>query len=714
MKNRIALLSIGIIGLIWISYISIELLKEENTSDYKSYFNNTDKQIIAINELNEIERNAKEIILPPTNEELLLSLKPKLNSSTFFISTSRPIIIIEQNSNWNKKSVQDLFKNGIYTFKNNGAKTYTFGKYKVKYSKKQLLLYACEISQGNSITFEVDKRSSYSKINFFHSGIEITDVYKKKNSTYFYKNRFIGKNNWRKHDDKKIFSSILPDKFTSYAFYDKNYLLNIDPEFKKSDFVDWVENGIVIIRNNGHSIAIFDFKGGQNPIQNLNDLYGKEELNEEFANFENVKFTSLIDKAESKKLFVAEFDGFCLASYDKGLIDEVLTEIKLGHSLSQNEIKLEEIYGKLPKKVSCRIYDSKTSKTISIFGNKSIEVECFVNKTNVETETKNDREYFAMNPGERVLDFASFNERGNIILLTENKKLIGYINGLRKWEKTLSGEVTIKPFHYNNKLVCVFNDRECQMIDMYGKIVFRYNAERNICPESFEYKSKMEYLIANTSNNFAILSDKGELLKQFSCTSSIKEFCVQKINNKNIALVLTNSMLYSVDLEKRKTIQKVSIDSTYHTAKDNNGLYAVSLKNGELNIIDYKANKKTSSVGNYSNICTIYQEKQDLCIVLQNQKSIGVFNIEGKRKWVKSFNINELSQLLTYKAKNGNIVLTIFDGIENQLYLYDSNGNTIDSKSKHAEQKIEISSFGLGGYSITTFLGSYLIQYNKL
>jgi hypothetical protein len=40
-------------------------------------------------------------------------------------------------------------------------------------------------------------------------------------------------------------------------------------------------------------------------------------------------------------------------------------------------------------------------------------------------------------------------------------------------------------------------------------------------------------------------------------------------------------------------------------------------------------------------------------------------------------------------------------------------GSIIDNSSKHGEQKIDLSGFGARGFSITTFLGNYLIQYNK-
>lgn len=704
---------IGVIGLIWISYISFDLLKNESTGDFKSYFNENDRQVIAIHEFSEVDRNSDNFILPPSNEALLFFLSSKVPSASYYVSSSRPIIVVERRENWTKSAVRNLFRNGIFPLKMGRMRSFTFGKFQGEYSKKQLILYACDLKITKSYIFDVDTKASFSKIQFNTTGIEITDVYNKANSTIQYKKTIIGTNNVRRHDDRKLFASILPDKFSSYSFYDKYYLSKTEPEFNKSPIRKWVESGLVILRNNGSSIALFDFKEGQSPIQNLNEIYGKEELNEEFASFDDVKFTSLIRQESKRTLYFAESDGFCLVSYDKGLLDEVLTEIKLGHSLSQNESKTEEIYGELPRKVSCRIIDSMSTKAISIFGKNSIEITYSIKDVPLEKEVKKVREYFSMNPGERVLDFACFNERGNTIILTESKKIVGYINGLKKWEKQLKGEISLKTLSTDNSLISVFVNGECQLFDKYGKNVLRYNSIKNICPEQFVNQSKKEFLVANSNNTFVLLGENGSVVKQFSCVGNIKEMAATKINNRYVGLVATKSMLYSIDLNKRKTLQKITIDSSFVLGKDEMSLYAVSLNKGELTVINHKGQKNVYSVGNYERICSVFQDKDGLSIALKRGNKLGVFDATGKRKWESTFELSELTEFYSYLSKNNRVLSLIFDGIENELHLLDSKGNLIANSSKHAEQRIEISSFGNSGFSITTFLSNYIIQYNK-
>ena len=116
MKNRIILITLGLLGLIWISYVSFDLLKIDTQPNFLSYFDVSDQRVIVIHDWREIDRNTDNIVLPPTNEAVINSLASKLNSASFFVSVSRPIIVIERKERWNKTNVEALFKNGIYPF----------------------------------------------------------------------------------------------------------------------------------------------------------------------------------------------------------------------------------------------------------------------------------------------------------------------------------------------------------------------------------------------------------------------------------------------------------------------------------------------------------------------------------------------------------------------------------------------------------------------
>jgi hypothetical protein len=64
-------------------------------------------------------------------------------------------------------------------------------------------------------------------------------------------------------------------------------------------------------------------------------------------------------------------------------------------------------------------------------------------------------------------------------------------------------------------------------------------------------------------------------------------------------------------------------------------------------------------------------------------------------------------------SKNGSPLICVLDAIDNELYLMNQLGQAFDQNNRHGETKAQVSAFGTNAYSITTFLGSYLIQYTK-
>jgi hypothetical protein len=177
-------------------------------------------------------------------------------------------------------------------------------------------------------------------------------------------------------------------------------------------------------------------------------------------------------------------------------------------------------------------------------------------------------------------------------------------------------------------------------------------------------------------------------------------------------MVLTDKILYSIDLGKRKSILKIAVDSLYQLVRDQNGLYAVSYSQGNLNTIDSKGKKLSYSIGNFNAEIMAVTANNGVNILLKKQKSVFAFDILGRKKWTKNFSVNEITKLSGYENA-GKLLVVLLDGIENELYLLNGSGSIIDNSSKHGEQKIDLSGFGARGFSITTFLGNYLIQYNK-
>ena len=138
----------------------------------------------------------------------------------------------------------------------------------------------------------------------------------------------------------------------------------------------------------------------------------------------------------------------------------------------------------------------------------------------------------------------------------------------------------------------------------------------------------------------------------------------------------------------------------------------VFVENQSYVIIDSKAIKKKMSVDNSWDLSTKFTFKNQAYLLFTKLNQCLLINNNGNTIWVKTFPIREFTSI-TVANINDAIILTAFDNIENNVYLYDKNGVLLDEILRNAESSSQTTAFGTYGQSITTLLGNVLIQYTK-
>lgn len=713
MRNRIFLVIVCLGLTAWISYVSYDLIRTDTSSNLRDCFSFKDESIV-------VSHNPREINWKENNLQVLSASFTLYNSiisaitceSSIFLSTKRPILLIERKDNWTKNEVIAILVKGLFPLKFQGKMNFTFGKYKGRFLKNQLLLYQGDLDFYKNLTFEVDNKASYSVVYLSKKNTQTSDFYNKEKGSYKYTKTKYNQTSISAIDDAKLFAGIIPNFFSSYTFFSISYLKEIDKEFKNSDFTKWLDKGLVFIRNKNQNAAIFYFKEGQNPIQNLNEKLNIEERNESSANFKNIPFSSYFKQDIATGFFIEEFNNFAVISTDKSYLDEIVAEINLGHSLSQDEKKMNFVYSELPVKVASRIVSNKEHKAINIFRSIKIETEYIAsNKINVE-EQENDKDYFTMNIGETIKDFIALDERGNVIALTESNKLIGYINGLRKWEKQLlNNDVILKDFKSDKNYSSLLLNGECQVIDKNGRIIYRLIATNGIAP--LKFSSKEEFVTVNGPNNFSILNEKGSVIKQFSTNGLIKQTGQYQKDKKNQIGILTQNMIYFLNPQSRSVTKKITCDSSFQLFTDNSSLFFAGIINNSLQIINSNAQSKISKIKSNSSIIGHYFENNNLVLLIKNTNEIRAIDNNGIVKWKKIMNLSEISSCSVKSGKNGIILIGILDAIENKLYLLNTSGQFIANQDLKGSEKLQITQFGENAFSISTILGNAVIQYTK-
>lgn len=719
--KRLLLAIFGLFILGWISFVSYDLLQKENTHDFRTYFHVSDGTIWAIHQPNEVNWEDHSIQTLSLNQALYSSLSIRMKEPCSYIFSAKKVLfLVEKRSSWSRKEIQYLFKNGLFPFELGKLNSFEYGKLHGIFKGNQLLIYDGNLADPNDKAFYIDTKASLSRVilSDANKGGRVSDMYLKKGRVYSYTKSLIGKNHIKEIDDRRIFAHVVPSNITSYSFYESSYLSKVDPVFAHSLFAKkMISNGVVFVTKDDRSAAIFDYQEDYSPIDILNEHLQIEGSNELSAEYKHLRFAKILEGLEGgslqrPSLHIALMDGFAVISSSKEFLDYVISEAELSNTLSQDESKNTQIYGNLPQKVAFRHVSKSKQQSVSVYGKKMLETSCRIIDIVERKENQKIKDYFVMNPGVRVIDFAAFPERGNVIALTENHKLIGYINGLKKWEKPCPQEViSMHLINIGQSYVSVQFATETQLFDKTGRLVFRISSQNDITPSAYFAKNKMEFVVANTDKSIQLLNDKGTLIKPFQVNGTIKQIAVTTQAKKPILGVLTSNMYYTIDLEKRKTLNKISIDSSYYLINTGLELIPTSIRNSNLTMIK---NGKAAQFSTKSNVKLLgsYLLNKELTIILSRGKELYAYQ-NGKIIWEKTVPAQEISALSIQGSKNGIPLLCILDALENELYIFDQLGRASDQNERHGEMKVQVSPFGSNAYSITTFLGSYLIQYTK-
>lgn len=97
MFKRILPISVVLICIAWSVFVSIDLLSNENSVDFKHYFNEVDQQVLVIHHASELDWNESSIQILPSNQTIAIFLLSRTNQSTsLYISSKRALFVAEK------------------------------------------------------------------------------------------------------------------------------------------------------------------------------------------------------------------------------------------------------------------------------------------------------------------------------------------------------------------------------------------------------------------------------------------------------------------------------------------------------------------------------------------------------------------------------------------------------------------------------------------
>ena len=708
MLKKIGIVAILFLCFSWISYITIDILKKEGAMDYFHFFNLNEEIVFALHYTDEVDWNTQKIYTTTENKKIIEALQKEIPKGvSIFFSSSRPIIVLKKRSNWENKEVEELFSSGIYNLSKNGISKYKYGQYTIDYQKNQLIIHNLEKLVADSHwDFSLDEKSSYSKVYKIRDTIYSEDNYcKEKERIKFLK--FNSENQYPLISDQSKFSNHIPLNFEDYTFYTKEFYRNRDSIFSNSIFSKIVESGIVHLKKNEKSVFIFDFEPSRSPIQTINEKFQLEENNENASSFSGL-FISKEQSATNEKSYIFQDNGIAIYSNDKEYYDQVLTELSIGSILSSNKNEMKRIYHELPKKVFFRSVSNEGKSAYSLSGNKQIITEFDKKYKENQPINNEDKDYFAMNPSHKIIDYFPFNDRGNVVFSTSNG-IYGYLGGEEKWHiKTMETPVSLQGNTATNHCVLEYFD-SLVVLDQFGNNRFTLPITGQQSFTCFDNLGAFSLAIYE-DKSIKFLAEKSGLYK----TIKVPETIVQlEINEKlNIAYVLGTEHLYTLHLKSYKLKKQQKILPGYQLFKSDKGVILVNKIGNTLKTIDETCTEQGITYPNLLIHTAIYFANET-SILVSSLNRLYLINSRGQLVWSKKIRVNEISAVFKGKNAMNKWTLAVLDAIENKMVLVDANGEDYLQEDFYASKNVKITSFGNSGYSISTFLNNYLIQYSK-
>ena len=695
-----------------------ELTLKHKTHKTANYFSIEDETIYAINfpcTINPVNDSTQTI---PLNSELINSLAPSIpeNCSVYF-SKRRGLVVFESTYDWTQIALKSLFTNGKHQVKFTGIRELSYGKFNGHYTKNILVLRAPEVSKKISLlSFNIDRKASRSRIEISEDGSKVTDYYEKTDGQISYSSNMTKGNLATNADDQSTFSQFIPSSFDAYTFFELNYLTAIDSVFDACVLSKWIETGLLILKNNEKSIFIMDMKEGQRALDNLNEVLGIEDTDENFRYLKNFKLTQTDNETTSEGYFITDIQNFVVLSKDKTLFDELGAEISLGNSLNKNQKKSNRVFSGLPKNVLYRSYEvNNSSSTISKAGEKWITTNYVREQDKLNIEEDQSKSYFSMNPSEKINSFYAYSGRGNTFLITASNKWIRFENGIRKWEKTFDKKVVAKPklmemsTEQNQDISILFED-EALIVDKDGRILNRFPTSGSVHPIRFRLRKKISFLIPNV-NTMTVTDNDGQALSTYSFSSRILDMVLFKENGRKYVGVLCEKMLFIIDLEQKRTKRKFPLEDKHSLL--NFSEKSVIISSDKNQTIDLNGNRSSVESPEGFDFKTAYVNSNNLELLFTKGNEIISMNSAGQFIGKKSINCTSIDHVVVYAKVNKPIQIGVLDGIENKIVLLSSNNFIELGEKRHGEKNLQLTTYDDRGISITTFLGDKLIQYTK-
>lgn len=720
MFARYFFIVVGIISLLWIGYVAADIIDKKNAFSPATLFGEEDKSLLIINRKAEVKTDLIPFSTVPKNFEILNALLPHLHDErSIIVSAVRKHFLIESKFNWTKQKVRTLLEKGGLKPESVGIRSFKISGFEIDFQKKFLYFHETGLKTTLINGWDnFDRKSSASLVDFKEGSFSIKDIYFRGDDKIEFHSKNDQKIKGNQINDQELFSEVLPKKFTSYHFKEKLYTEQTDLAFKKSAMNMWMDKGYVSLDIKGEHVIISDFISGQDPINVLSDFLNEELENKDHAFFSGVKLTDDFPSDPSNGFYIYNLNDFVVISESQEICEEIVTQNKLGNTLATDNVALAKLYSELPSRVSERKVSQSEKFSRSIYKTKILETRVSLKQSESSDEIESAEETLTMNVDANILDFISFDGKGNAAVLTVTGELMYYSNGKMTWMKNLGSKpVGTLSYLEEYQFILVTCQNSIHLLDRQGKYILggviplggRF-ATQQATP--YKWKNNLSLVYPDANGNIISYNTKRKVI-------SVINNSMPDINAPIEAWVSQNKLFYGassnttfkmIDAERKKEFRSFALPGKTVSIANSNEIMLFASENSKLIYIDQKGNKNVLPTTISSKLKKTSSGRKETFLINERSNGIKFMDATG-------YPIGELqfdSQNIEYsdvQTIDGRTYVSVIDGLENNVYLYQIDGRKLVDRSFEGGEKCMLNVKD-SKLILTTIVDNYLIQYD--
>lgn len=728
MFNRVILIVITCISILWIGYVGYDLLDRKDRITPQTIFDSRDGEILIINRSQEM--SLQQVEFEPT-EKMRLLLEKILENPTrnerFYISKKRDVLLIEMPSLWTESKITTYFSDKKMTLQKSGDGFQLEGGFLLNFKRNYISISVGEIERtSEELNWPIWDKKATASIIQLNQPLRSTDVYFKADGTISYQTRFGKDIHSKKIDDQDLFAELLPNKLKNYHFYEKKFAAAFEVIDEKSPLYQWSESGFVFFQYQGKKCILSDYLSGQDPFAILQELTGSDEaINGSTAvNFKQIRLAKNFPSDLNAGFYMMKLADKVVISESKEACQQIVADHTLGKTVALTELMRLKIFQKLPRKVSERYVSGKTAFAQSSYKNMLIKT-VLARLVDEEVPEEKPEEVEELSWSQSIDGEAMhFLGRGNQqFIWTSAGKLISIQGKKKRWQMAFDGNVINEPQFVdlldNGQKQLLFNTNSTiYLVDLNGQahdgFPVKLDNEAVNSVSYFRWKGVGNFLLVDAKNQLIHFDNKGRELDAVKINVGDCKNPVDVFNQKGniVAVVSGSEKTQTVNLLRHKVMKSHgSLPQNRVTIKENAGPNYYAFSRGQLQRSDYTGAEIT--LANYPDAqnLKLIEGENFKYIAFTSYNKIHVLNERGIKMFQFDIPFRELASFDVITLQNGKTYVAMIDGIENNLFVYDNKGKSYTPKPLEGKSNVFLSEKGSNNLVVNTTGDGFIVQY---